>query len=260
MIDIYYAEDDNTISQTVKEYLEKRGYKVSVFSTIAHIKQALGKALPTLVLVDWNMPDGTGTMLCQWIRSNWKELPVIFLTVRKDSCDIVSGFQNGADDYVVKPFELDILLSRIQEKITNDKIIQGYMIILGGFCTLLAIIGIGNVFSNTLGFIRQRKREFARYMSVGLTPEGIRKMFCIEALVIAGRPILITIPLTVIAVGLMLKLSYLEPVIFIREMPLMPICIFILAIFIFVSLAYYLGGRKILRDNPAGALQEDTLL
>lgn len=60
------------------------------------------------------MPDGHGDGLCQWIRSNWKELPIIFLTVRGDSHDIVSGFQSGADDYVVKPFELEVLYSRIQ--------------------------------------------------------------------------------------------------------------------------------------------------
>lgn len=59
------------------------------------------------------MPDGHGNSLCQWIRRNRKELPVIFLTVRGDSNDIVSGFQNGADDYVVKPFELGVLYSRI---------------------------------------------------------------------------------------------------------------------------------------------------
>ena len=52
-------------------------------------------------------------MLCSWIRSRWRELPVIFLTVRGDSNDIVSGFRKGADDYVVKPFELEILYSRI---------------------------------------------------------------------------------------------------------------------------------------------------
>ena len=48
-------------------------------------------------------------------------------------------------------------------------------VIFGGFCVLLAVIGIGNVFSNTLGFVRQRKREFARYLSVGLTPEGMKR-------------------------------------------------------------------------------------
>ncbi|MDE7286169.1 MAG: response regulator transcription factor, partial [Lachnospiraceae bacterium] len=114
MIEIYYVEDDEAISGTVKEYLEQCGYKVSVFGTIASAKQALKNMLPTLVLVDWNMPDGNGNQLVLWIRAHWKELPVIFITVRGDSRDIVSGFQNGADDYVVKPFELEVLLSRIK--------------------------------------------------------------------------------------------------------------------------------------------------
>lgn len=113
MIDIYYVEDDENISFTVKEFLERHGYKVSIFSTIADAKKALKRLCPTIVLIDWNMPDGNGNMLCQWIRYNWRELPVIFITVRGDSGDIVSGFQNGADDYVVKPFELEVLYSRI---------------------------------------------------------------------------------------------------------------------------------------------------
>lgn len=114
MTDIYYVEDDESISQTVKEYLERRGYRVFVFPTVAAAKHALESGCPSLALVDWNMPDGSGAAFCQWIRANRRELPVIFLTVRGDSCDIVFGFQSGADDYVVKPFELEILLSRIQ--------------------------------------------------------------------------------------------------------------------------------------------------
>ena len=53
--------------------------------------------------------------------------------------------------------------------------LNGYKLIIGALCVLLAFIGIANVFSNTLGFIRQRKQEFARYMSIGMTPEGMRK-------------------------------------------------------------------------------------
>jgi len=113
MIELYYIEDDENISQAVKEYFEQRGYRVSIYATIADAKQALKNHIPAIVLVDWNMPDGRGDLLCRWIRSNWKELPIIFLTVRSDSHDIVSGFQNGADDYVVKPFELEVLHSRI---------------------------------------------------------------------------------------------------------------------------------------------------
>lgn len=113
MVDLFYIEDDINIASIVKEYLERRNFRVTIFTTLAESKQALKNHVPTLILLDWNMPDGHGDGLCQWIRSNWKELPIIFLTVRGDSADIVSGFRNGADDYVVKPFALEILYSRI---------------------------------------------------------------------------------------------------------------------------------------------------
>lgn len=114
MTELYYAEDDAGIAGIVKEYLEQRNFRVTVFGTLAGLRQALARHVPAALLLDWNMPDGRGDSLCRWIRSNWAELPVLFLTVRGDSCDIVSGFQNGADDYVVKPFELEVLYSRIQ--------------------------------------------------------------------------------------------------------------------------------------------------
>lgn len=114
MVEIYYAEDDAGIAGIVKEYLEQKDFIVTVYTTLLEIRQALQSHVPTLVLLDWNMPDGRGDSLCHWIRSSWKELPVIFLTVRGDSQDIVSGFQSGADDYVVKPFELEVLHSRIR--------------------------------------------------------------------------------------------------------------------------------------------------
>ena len=113
MADIYYIEDDSHIAGAVKEYLEKKGFRVTICGTLAEAEKALSVYVPALVLLDWNMPDGRGDSLCRWIRSRWKELPVIFLTVRGDRGDVVSGFQNGADDYVVKPFELEVLYSRI---------------------------------------------------------------------------------------------------------------------------------------------------
>ena len=113
MTEIYYVEDDASIAQSVKEYLEQQNMRVTVFRTIAETRQALKDHTPDLILVDWNMPDGQGDLFCQWVRSRWEFLPLIFLTVRGDSHDIVSGFQYGADDYVIKPFELEILYSRI---------------------------------------------------------------------------------------------------------------------------------------------------
>ena len=149
--------------------------------------------------------------------------------------------------------------NRVQEKIDNDAMLNGYKLIIGAVCALLALIGIANVFSNTLGFIRQRKSEFARYMSIGMTPEGMRKIFRIEALVIAGRPVLITLPVTVLFVWFMITASYLNPMKFLSVAPIVPIVIFIVAIFGFVTLAYYIGSKKILKCNLAEALQSDYM-
>ena len=150
--------------------------------------------------------------------------------------------------------------NRIQKQETNDKQIQGMKAVFGGFCALLAVIGIGNVFSNTLGFVRQRKREFARYMSVGLTPREIRKMFCLEMLVIAGRPIIITIPLAVAAVGCMLKMSYVAAGEFLAEAPLVPVAFFMAAILASVALAYYLAWRNVRGISLAEVLRDDTMM
>lgn len=114
MIELFYVEDDPQIADTVKGYLEQKGMQVRICSTLEQARKILETQIPSLVLLDWNMPDGTGDALCRWIRNRWKELPVIFLTVRGDTQDIVDGFQAGADDYVVKPFELEVLYSRIQ--------------------------------------------------------------------------------------------------------------------------------------------------
>ena len=138
-------------------------------------------------------------------------------------------------------------VNRVQERLSNDNLIQGMVMILGSFCVLLAMIGIANVFSNTLGFLRQRKQEFARYMSIGLTPQEMRKMFCIEAFVIAGKPLLLTLPLTVLFVQFAVTASYLDPMVFWAEAPILPVLIFAAAIVLFVAFAYYIGGKRLLQ-------------
>lgn len=112
-LEIFYIEDDESIAQAVKEYFEQLNYKVTIFSKVEDAKRTLLNYVPAIVLIDWNMPDGQGDDLCRWIRSKWEDLPIIFLTARSDNQNIISGFQKGADDYVVKPFSLEILHSRI---------------------------------------------------------------------------------------------------------------------------------------------------
>ncbi|MEE0461964.1 response regulator transcription factor [Blautia hydrogenotrophica] len=113
MMEVFYVEDDKTIADSVKEYLNRQNCKVAIFETVTAVKKALQSQIPALVLIDWNLPDGEGKDLCLWIRERVVDLPIIILTVRGDSQDVVAGFQSGADDYVVKPFELTVLYSRM---------------------------------------------------------------------------------------------------------------------------------------------------
>lgn len=149
--------------------------------------------------------------------------------------------------------------NRVQEKVDNDRLLTGYKIVLGMFCALLAMIGIANVFSYTMGFLRQRRKEFARYLSVGMTPDGLKKMFCIEIMVIAGRPVAITLPLTVLFVELASGASDLNSMEFWSRAPYLPILGFIASIFGFVALAYHIGGRRVLRDDLAAALRSSLM-
>ena len=202
--------------------------------------------------------------------SLWMEIGGQIGGAEEDSYIRIQGKENASlEELNMLQDELGQILSgkytiesenRIQEYETNNKQIQGMMAIFGGFCILLAIIGIGNVFSNTLGFVRQRKREFARYMSVGMTPKELRKMFCTEALVIAGRPVLISLPLVMIAVAYMLKASYLEVEVFMAEAPWLPISLFMLAILGCVALAYYLAWRNVRKISLAEVLRDDTMM
>lgn len=113
MAEIYYIEDDDTIAGIVKKYLEQKGNMVLIFQGITEAFDALKQRVPDLVLMDFNLPDGRGDNFCKMLRARWRELPIMFLTVRNDTCDVISGFQNGADDYITKPFELEVLYSRI---------------------------------------------------------------------------------------------------------------------------------------------------
>lgn len=188
-----------------------------------------------------------------------KDVYIRMLVDERRSLDVLKGLEDEIAQIIGSDYKIQSE-NRIQEKLDNDKMIGGYKLILGAFCVLLAVIGIAHVFSNTLGFLRQRKREFARYMSVGLTPEGIRKMFCIEAMVIVGRPMLVTLGLTIVAVAFMIRASYLDPMEFIRVAPVLPILVFVLTVFGFVGLAYYLGGKKIFQVSLADALRDDTMM
>lgn len=200
----------------------------------------------------------------------WKEIADVVGGLESDSCiRIFSGGDASLADLndlekeavwlVEREYKIESE-NRVREKLSNDSIIQGMVMILGAFCVLLAVIGIANVFSNTLGFLRQRKREFAQYRSIGLTPQEMWQMFRIEAFVIAGKPILITVPITILFVRFAVAASYLDPMVFWAEVPVLPILTFAAAIVFFVAIAYYIGGKRLLQCDLNETLRNDTLM
>lgn len=131
MTEIYYIEDDGDIAAAVKGYLDQKGCTVCLFATLESGRRAFERHVPDIALIDWNMPDGQGDAFCRWVRSKWAGLPIIFLTVRDDTRDIIAGLDNGADDYVTKPFELGILYSRINALLRRTGHVSGPILSCG---------------------------------------------------------------------------------------------------------------------------------
>lgn len=113
MVKILLVEDDETICFGVCSALRKKGYEVVECSCVAEGKELLSVEEFHLILLDLNLPDGNGYDFCGWIKQN-QDIPVIFLTVRDDVGDITRGLDMGADDYIIKPFHIAVLESRIQ--------------------------------------------------------------------------------------------------------------------------------------------------
>ncbi|MDE5910114.1 MAG: ABC transporter permease [Lachnospiraceae bacterium] len=188
-----------------------------------------------------------------------KKLYIRILADQREMLDDLTMLEEEIVQTLSPEYEIE-MENRIQKKLDNDKMIRGFELVLGAFCVLFAVIGVAHVFSNTLGFLYQRKREFARYMSVGVTPKGVRKIFCIEALLMVGRPLLTALLGTIVAVAFMIKASYIKPIEFVRAAPAVPVFVFLLTAFAFVALAYYLGGRRLMKISIADVLKDDSLM
>ncbi len=115
MTKILIVEDEAALQTLLKYNLEKQGYEtVSVMDGKDVISTALAEK-PSLILLDWMLPNVSGIDLCREIRKNFdlRKIPIIMLTARGDEADKVKGLSFGADDYMTKPFSVPELLARI---------------------------------------------------------------------------------------------------------------------------------------------------
>ncbi len=109
-MDLLLLEDDADLGRAVAAHLGAAGHLVTWCRSIA---QALAAPAPALALLDLQLPDGDGLSLLRHWRAAGQRWPVIVLTARDQVSDRIRGLQAGADDYLVKPFDLDELLARV---------------------------------------------------------------------------------------------------------------------------------------------------
>ena len=112
------VDDEHGIVEMIQSYFQTQYEILVAYSGEEALKKAAQK--PDLILLDINMPDMDGLTVCQRIR-DYITCPILFLTARIESSDKIIGFQAGADDYIVKPFDLDELGARIAAHLRREQ-------------------------------------------------------------------------------------------------------------------------------------------
>ena len=108
------VEDDDSIRELLGAGLRFARYDVRTVANGLEALQVIGGSTPDMVVLDVNLPDMDGFEVCRRLRAAGHDVPVIFLTARRDTEDLREGFGGGGDDYVTKPFSLDELTFRIE--------------------------------------------------------------------------------------------------------------------------------------------------
>lgn len=109
---IMLIEDEADVLAINREYLENQGYEIIAMSTLKQARFHLEEQTPDLILLDVMMPDGNGWDFCGEIRTK-TNAPVIFLTCRDENESVIKGLSEGGDDYITKPYDLNVLGARV---------------------------------------------------------------------------------------------------------------------------------------------------
>lgn len=118
-VKVFYVEDEVFLGKIVKESLESRGYLVTMESDGAKATAAFKKTGADICLLDIMLPNKDGFTIADEIRELNEEVPIIFLTAKTQTEDVVKGFTMGANDYIRKPFSMEELIVRIQNVLRN---------------------------------------------------------------------------------------------------------------------------------------------
>lgn len=116
---ILLVEDNPHIMKINAEVLSLRGYEVLRAATAAEAREQLQWHGVDLIVLDIMLPDGNGVELCRELKGRY-HIPILFLTALSENQDVVEGLRAGGDDYLAKPYDLEVLIARIEARLRSD--------------------------------------------------------------------------------------------------------------------------------------------
>lgn len=150
-IRILVVDDEPKIRMFVRANLEARGYEVYLAQEGTEALEMAGRVLPDVIVLDVNMPRMDGIEACRRIRE-WADMPIIMLSIRGDEKDKVRALDEGADDYVTKPFGIEELLARIRVALRRS----------AGTTTVAPVFTAGDIEIDLSGRIVKRRGQIVK--------------------------------------------------------------------------------------------------
>ena len=115
---IFYIEDEASLGKIVKDTLEQQGYDIVWETDGAKVISHLEHYHPDICIVDIMLPNIDGYSLSGTIRGMYPDLPIIFLTAKASTAEVVKGFESGGTDYIRKPFSIEELIARVENQLS----------------------------------------------------------------------------------------------------------------------------------------------
>ena len=130
---ILLVEDDVTLGQGICLALRETDTRITLCRTLGEARACAKTGDMNLMILDINLPDGTGLELLRELRESGNSVPVIMLTVNDMEMDVVNALENGADDYITKPFSLAILRARVHAQLRRERSSPDNRVVIGPY-------------------------------------------------------------------------------------------------------------------------------
>ena len=156
MSKILLLEDDICLVDGLKYSLKKNGFEAEIVRTVSEALNSIGNiGKYDLLILDVTLPDGTGFDVCEAVRRQGQQVPIIFLTASDEEVNIIRGLDSGGDDYITKPFRLGELCSRIRALLRRAGVSNADNTTVSVWlCTVCMICFVASVFSVAEGHRR----------------------------------------------------------------------------------------------------------